>query len=410
VLTARGKGLLAAAAALWIAARTFGVGELQMAAVAALLLVAAAVLFSLVSSTSLVVDRVVRPGRLFHGAEATVALTVTNTGRLPTARIDLVDTVPLSLTDRPRATLDPLGPGGRATVRYRLRGAHRGRFTVGPLQVRLRDPFGVVARRITLPGTAKVTVYPPVHELTAGLQLGGSSSTGGSGRARALPSGDDLANVREYVRGDDLRGVHWPTTAHRGRLMVRQPESTKEPRAVLLLDLRQDRHRGTGPGASLESAVAAAASVGFHLVSRGRAVVLLDRPMTGPPQPLPWEGWLETLAGARPEPVDLPALLQQVGQGIAGDGTLVAITTVPDPVELRRLVRAGRGFSTRVALLVDAQSHDPGRRPGGDDPEATAAALRTAGWRVAVLRRGDRLEQRWREILVQRRVSVGAAP
>jgi uncharacterized protein (DUF58 family) len=406
VLTSRGTGLIATAVVLWVVARTLGVGELQMAAVAALLLVAGAALFTATTSARLGVDRVVRPATLSHDAQATVALTLTNTGRLPTARVELVDGVPLALADRPRVRLEPLAPGARVSVTYQLHGSQRGRFTIGPLDVRFRDPFGLVARRRTLPSTATVTVHPPVQELPPGLHLGGSTVTAGRGRSHPAPSGDDLADVREYVRGDDLRSVHWPTTAHRGRLMVRQAESRQEPRAVLILDVRADRHRGTGPTASIETAVAAAASAGYHLASRGRSVVLLDRPMTGPPPATAWESWLELLADTRPEPVDLGGLLHQVGQGLAGDGTLVMVTTVPDATELRRVVRAGRGFSMRIALLVDAASHDE-RGGAAGDAEAAAAALRVAGWRVTVLRRGDRIDERWRDLLVHRRLTAG---
>ena len=409
MLTSRGLGLLATTVALWLASRLLGVAALQMAAVASLLLVIAAIVFTGLTSTRLQVDRVVRPGKLFFDAEGSVSLTVVNSGRLPTARVELLDRVPLVLADRSRATIEPIPPGGRASITYRLHGAQRGRFQVGPVEVRLLDPFGLVARKRTLPGTTPVTVYPPVWRLPAGLALGGATATGDNGRRRPLPSGEDLANVREYVRGDDLRTVHWATTAHRGKLMVRQPEAPQDPRAVVVLDVRADRHAGAGPGASIETAVAAAASAGYHLASRGRAVVLLDRPMTRPPKALPWEAWLEALADTTTEPVDIGALLHQIGQGIAGDGTLVAVLTVPDAAEQRRLVRAGRGFSTRIALLVDADNHRGGRPRAGADPATTVAMLRTAGWRTTLLRRGDRLDERWRELLVQQRAVARAS-
>jgi hypothetical protein len=84
----------------------------------------------------------------------------------------------------------------------------------------------------------------------------------------------------------------------------------------------------------------------------------------------------------------------------------VMVTTVPDVTELRRVVRAGRGFSMRIALLVDAASHDE-RGGAVGDAEAAAAALRVAGWRVTVLRRGDRIDERWRDLLVHRRLAAG---
>jgi uncharacterized protein (DUF58 family) len=405
MLTERGIGLLAAGGGLWVAARSLGIGELQMAAVAALALVGLAWLFTRIASAQLEVDRTVRPGRLFFDAEGTVELQILNRGRVPTATMEVRDAAPGVLTDRSSALLPPLAAGGRTLVRYRIRGGQRGRFELGPLEVRLRDPFGLVARRRQLPGTSDVVVYPPVWQLPEGVPLGGTTTTGGEGRARPLPSGEDLANVREYVRGDDLRAVHWPTTAHRGKLMVRQAEAPQDPRAVLLLDIREDRHAGKGPASSFETAVAIAASATYHLAARGRQVAVIDRPVTAAPRSLPWGDWLDRLATATPERIDLPALLSQLARGTAGDGALIAVLTVPDPLELRALVRAGRGFSTKLCVLVDAPSH-AGRGQRSEGANATVAALRATGWRVTLVTAGDRVDDRWAELLLHRRPSV----
>jgi uncharacterized protein (DUF58 family) len=405
MLTERGIGLLGASVGLWVGARSFGIPELQMAALAALALVALAWLFTRLASAQLEVDRTVRPGRLFFDAEATVELQLANHGRMPTAAMEVRDAAPAVLADRSSALVPPLRAGGRTLVTYRIRGGQRGRFDLGPLEVRLRDPFGLIARRRQLPGTSQVVVYPPVWQLPEGVPLGGTTTTGGEGRARPLPSGEDLANVREYVRGDDLRTVHWPTTAHRGKLMVRQAEAPQDPRAVLLLDVREDRHAGSGPASSFETAVAVAASATYHLASRGRQVAIVDRPVTAAPRSLPWGDWLDRLAAATPERVDLPALLSQLARGTAGDGALIAVLTVPDAVELRALVRAGRGFSTKLCVLVDAPSH-AGRGRRSEGATATVAALRATGWRVTLIAAGDRIDDRWSELLLHRRPSA----
>jgi len=409
VFTPRGLGVLGAAVALWLAARGLGVRELQIAAVALLALLLVSVLFLLVASTRLSVDRLIRPGRLFYDTPGEVVLTITNAGRMPTATLETRDTVPAILTSRPAAVVAPLRAGARATVRYQLQGRQRGRFAIGPLVVGMRDPFGVVTRQRTFDDGAELVVYPAIWRLPDGVSLGGTTSMGGEGRPRPLPSGEDLANVREYVRGDDLRTVHWPTTAHRGKLMVRQAESPQDPRVVLLLDVRGDRHVGRGPAASFETAVSVAASITYHVSSRGRQVVLVDRPLPAPPRTLPWQEWLDRLADATPADVDLSALLAQVGQGVAGDGTLIAVLTIPTPTELRALVRAGRGFGTRIVVLVDADSH--GGRP--DDASrtrtaATSAALQAAGWRVTVVAAGDRFDDRWQDLLRRPRTPAGA--
>jgi uncharacterized protein (DUF58 family) len=412
VLTERGMGLLGAAVGLYLASRAFGIPELQLAAVAAVGLVVAAGAFTAFTSATLEVHRLVRPGRLSFDGEGVAELTVRNVGKLPTATLELHDRVPLVLTRGGTVTLPPLPPGGRRTVVVPLRGVQRGRFTLGPLEVTLRDPFRLVARRRSLPGTAEVIVHPPVWRLPPGLPLGGASATGGEGKPRPLPSGEDRATVRDYVQGDDLRSVHWASTAHRGKLMVRQAEAPQDPRAVVLLDVRAGRHVGHGPGASIETAVTAAASAAFHLAARGRGVVLVDAPLEAPARARPAEAWLEHLAVVEPTAVDLSALLRQLGQGLAGDGALVAVVTVPDPGELRELVRAGRAFTSRIALLVDAQRHTTRRGRGmrneapSGEVAATAERLRAAGWRVTVVAPGDRLGERWRELVAGRPVAA----
>lgn len=406
LLTERGLGMVVTAVLLWAAAQSFGVPELQMAAVGALSLLILAVFFVMVASARLRVDRLVRPGRLFHDGQGEVELLLANVGRLPTATLELRDRVPAILTSGSAVVVAPLRGGGRTSVRYPVRGLQRGRFEVGPLTVSMRDPFGLVARQRVIGDTAPLTIYPPIWRLPDGVPIGGTTSMGGEGRPRPLPSGEDLANVREYVRGDDLRTVHWPSTAHRGKLMVRQAESPQDPRVVLLLDVRADRHQGRGPASSFETAVSAAASITYHVSARGRQVVLVDRPLRSAPVGLGWQEWLERLADAAPADVDLPTLMQQIGQGTAGDGTLIAVLTMPEPGELRVLVRSGRGFSTRIAVLVDADSH-VGRpsREAAAQVQATAAALQAAGWRVTVVSAGDRLDERWQELLRRPRLA-----
>jgi uncharacterized protein (DUF58 family) len=410
VLTERGTGLLGAAVVLYLAARAFGVPELQLAAAAAVALVVVAALFVWTTSARLEATRLVRPGRLFFDAEGDVEVTVRNVGRLPTASLELRDHVPLVLAESAVTTQPPLRPGERAVLLTRLRGRQRGRFTVGPLTVRLRDPFDLVARTRRLPGVGEVVVYPPVWQLPPGLPLGGATATGGEGTPRPLASGEDRSTVREYVQGDDLRSVHWASTAHRGKLMVRQAEAPQDPRAVVLVDVRADRHRGHGPGASIETTVAAAASATFHLADRGRGVVVVDGPLAHVPRARPAEAWLGHLADLTARAVDLPAVLEQLRQGVAGDGALVAVLTVPDPDELQLLVRSGRAFTSRAAVLVDADRHGGrGGRRGAEKVEATADRLRAAGWRVTVVGPGGRIDEGWRELVVARPVTTTGA-
>ncbi len=397
-MTRRGVGTLVAVVGLWLAARTFGVAQLHTAAVALLALLAGAAVWIVFLPLRLEVDRSVEPSVVDHGGRARVHLLVRNLGAVPSPAAWLEDAVPPALGQPPSFRVPVLRPHRMLDLTYELEGVHRGRFRIGPLTATIRDPFGMVQRRRTLEVRDTFTVLPQVWPLPAGAPLGGASGSVASGPRRPTTHGDELADIREYVRGDDLRAVHWASTAHRGKLMVRRAEEATSPRATILLDVRRDRHRGTGPAASFEVAVATAASVAHHLGARGRVVALLDRPLVHAPAPQPAAAWMPVLADLEPVEVDLTALLRQVATGTSGEGTLVAVVTPPDPEELRALVRAGRGAASRLAVVLDTGSF-----AGSATPDPTAlqaiAGLRAAGWRATLVRSGEPVPERWQELL-----------
>ena len=116
---------------------------------------------------------------------------------------------------------------------------------------------------------------------------------------------------------------------------------------------------------------------------------------------------MPVLAALEAEEVDMPALLRQLATGTAGEGTLVAVLTPPDAEELRALVRAGRGASSRLAVVLDAASYAGAAEP---DPAAVraVAGLRAAGWRATMVRAGDRVPERWQELLGRARRTEAA--
>ncbi len=403
MLTRRGTGLLGGAGLLWLASQVFGAPELQIAAVAMVALTAVAVATVWLASSHLRVERITRPARLSFGDRGSVTLTITNDSRRPTPRLRFRDRAPAALADPTTTSLPPLGPGRRVDLSYPLRGDQRGVAHLGPLLAEFRDPFDLVVRRRDLPGTSTVTVRPRVVPLMAGLPLGGASGGGGEGRPRPQPGGEDLAEVREYVHGDPLKAIHWASTAHRGKLMVRNEESPQDPRTTVLLDLRRDRHRGQGPTASLETAVSAAASATAHLAARGQGVAVVDRPGPGAVPVRTLDDWLDHLAEVEASDVDLRQVVAPLTTGGLVGSCLVAVVTAPDASDLQSLVRAGRGASLRIGILVDADSHDPRARRSTPDVDAAAAGLRAAGWRVTVVRAGDDLAERWTELLHARR-------
>jgi uncharacterized protein (DUF58 family) len=213
--------------------------------------------------------------------------------------------------------------------------------------------------------------------------------------------------MRPSVGGDVLRYVHGPSPAHRGALMVRQHELPWLARAVVYLDNRTSVHAGAGDASTLERGVSVAASVLSHLDRQRYQVDLV----TGGPPPHRVDGRLETalmrLAELAPVADDGPAAtLRAVEQ--TGNGLLVAVVRPPvrrasgqadtagddlaDHPEVRALQQAGRGYRTRVALIVE---HTDTARC-----ETLGRLLHLAGWRTAVAARGAALADVWQHAMV----------
>lgn len=401
-LTRRGTGLLAAALAAWLLGRLFGVAELSMAAVAMVALVALALVATRALSGRIHVRRRVMPAHLHIDQQGTVEVELRNLGRMPTAGVRADDGAPSLIASTSRFSTRPLRGGESVRLRYALAGRRRGRYLIGPAVVELRDPFGIARRQVAAGGRNEVVVYPRVVALADGPPLAGHLGTGSDGPPRPGPAGDELANIREYVHGDDLRHVHWRSTAHRGRLMVRQEENRQRPEAVVLLDRGDERHVVTAASSSFETMVTAAASVLWLLQGRQFRLRLVDAPLQRSPRPMAWEQTMTHLAMSEPEPVDVVAMWRQMERGAAGEGSLVAIVPTPDPTMLRLMVRAGRTFGARVALVIDPPDAPRSQGFSRHDAQTAAAALRTAGWYAVVVSPNDALDARWAELSARR--------
>lgn len=192
------------------------------------------------------------PGRLAVGGSCRVELALTNRGRRHSPVLELQD------GGHGGFLLDPLDRGEEARAAYVLEAARRGLMAVGPLRVRLRDPFGLASRMATVLAPSTVTVHPRVDQVGPPPDPPGTSIVGGPRRATlsARPGGDFHA-LRPYEEGDDLRLVHWPTSARLDALVVRQEEAPRLRQTAVALDLRSVVHDRV----TLERAVSAAASV-----------------------------------------------------------------------------------------------------------------------------------------------------
>ena len=214
-------------------------------------------------------ERHIVPPRVAPGQPATVMVRLENVSRISTGLLLAEETIPYSLGARPRYVLNGIERNGSREVSYQLRSDLRGKFVVGPMRVRIADVFGLVELTANFATKNTLTVTPKVVPLSAAATTG-SWSSDGDGRTRmTAAAGDDDVIPRAYRDGDELRRVHWRSTARYGELMVRREEQRWQDRAVVILDTRRSAHIGTGPSSSFEYAVSAAASIGVYLARSG---------------------------------------------------------------------------------------------------------------------------------------------
>jgi uncharacterized protein (DUF58 family) len=419
-LTTRGRAFLAAGATTLVCAFLLGQDALLRVGALLVLLPLATAFFVGRSRFRLGLVRSLSPAQVTAGQQTNVQLDLSNDGRMPTGLLLLEDQVPYVLGNRPRFVVDRMGPSWKRSVTYPLRSDVRGKFPIGPMRVRLSDPFGLIVLDRTFQSTSTLVVTPRVVELPP-VALSGAWTGAGDNRPRAFASGSaEDVTVREYRRGDDLRRVHWRSSAHAGELMVRREEQPWQSRATLYLDNRTFAHRGLGAASSMEHAVSLAASVAVHLVQRGFMVRLVTAGAEGRHvgRQDSWHEHGARTAESAPILESLAVLhatdaldidtrwLSEAGHS----GLLVAVLgsiSERDTAALTRM-RHSAGSAMAVALDVD------GWAAGSDRPGTLSTAQNTAwlgvnGWRAVSAGPEDPLPSVWQELGSTGRAGSGRA-
>jgi uncharacterized protein (DUF58 family) len=423
-LTRRGRYFLLIGLVLTTSAIMAGSDDLLRIGILLLVLPAISLLVALRSRIRLAATRSIEPRRTPVGTTTTVRLILQNLARIPTGVLLVEDALPYTLGNRPRFVLDRVWSRFRREVRYGIRADLRGRYTIGPLALRVTDPFGLVELRRSFTETGTLIVTPAVMPLP-NVRLAGEWSGSGESRPRSIASaGEEDVTIRSYRQGDDIRRVHWPATAHHNELMVRREEQPWQSRATLLLDTRVKGHAGHGPDSSLEWAVTATASVGVHLARRGYAIRLLTD--EGAAISGAWHSAEEGPADAEAPLLDALAVVQasraaSVGQwpsllagADAATGLLIAIVGQLRPAEAEVVARMRHGSTAALAIMLDAASWtslSPHARQQEDVRIAESEQiLRRAGWGVATAGRQDAMSATWERLGVRRRGDALARP
>ncbi len=325
------------------------------------------------------VSRTLVPAKVTVGESSTGVVSVRNTTRRRSGPRNAEDVLGDRLV---QLAIPALKPGEQIDEHYVVPALRRGVFDVGPVRLTRSDPLGLF-RLVQGQGTIeRLWVRPRVHALRE-LSAGWAKDLDGPTSDTAPRGSAAFHALREYQFGDDLRHVHWRTSARRNQLMVRHFVDTRRTQEVVVLDPRLEFFTA----ASFESAVEIAGSVCASGERAGR-VVSLVLPSQADGAQDERQGYLDRLtvvqplSGISPQQVIAPA-----GRVSKTASALIIVTGESDPQVLvdlaRRFLRSGLVLVVRVV---------PGEEPSfgsvsGGRVVCTPSAERLAGvWAEAVAR------------------------
>ena len=219
-------------------------------------------------------DREIRFGWAQVGDRLQERFTLINKGWAPALWVEIQDHSNLPDYRASRVT----SSGSYSVQQWRTEGVctRRGLYKLGSTALRTGDPFGVYSFSLHLPDSAVLMVMPPIVPLPSiEVAPGGREGDGKSSRREAIETTVSSDGVREYLPGEALKAIHWPTSARREALYVRQFEHTPASDWWIFLDLYAQAQIGEGFDSTEEHAIILAASLADRGLRQGRAVGLV---------------------------------------------------------------------------------------------------------------------------------------
>jgi uncharacterized protein (DUF58 family) len=357
------------------------------------LVLGAGYLWVALTSRGLSVAAAPLPERGRAGVPIRQEVTVTGTGRLPRQglRVKAVNDLPGGEVS---TTLDlPAGQSAKWQLEYPVR--RRGRYHLGRFSLTAADPFGLFRKETVTGHESAVLIHPLTVPLPPFTMLGLT----GSGLSKRMPEAlsSSASTIREYTTGDSLRHIHWKSTAHTGRYMVKVFDADRSRHRAenywIILDMATGAHSGEGDDSTVEYAVTLAASLAREYVSKGfRCGLIIGR---GEPAMLAAASGQDQLTQimdflAVVEPggsFSFPELIARNQNSFGSDSTVIIIT----PSQSSQLTETYHQLTARgcaaAYFLIDGADF------GGSSPASVSRTLTQLGAPVYLLRRGETFQQ-----------------
>ncbi|MGI9667902.1 MAG: DUF58 domain-containing protein [Acidimicrobiia bacterium] len=353
--TTRGWAAVGAAFALGVLWAAFGEDLLLALAVFLIAAVLGGQLYVRLAAPRLALTRTINPEQLHDGERALVDIGVASRRRI--YRVSVEDRV--HGLGSARFVADRISEGESMAGRYEVLCRPRGVYRVGPARVSIGDPLGFTESTSMFGAAGRLVVYPRVEDLE-GVPTGrGQDQTINTSRAAFWHSGgEDFFTLREYHQGDDLRKVHWPSSARRDELMIKQLEMPWQSRAFIVLDPRVEPHASSE---SFEQAVRGAASALRHLYRSGYTPTLWAGQGNGTvvSNTEAYRKAMEELATITPaRSIDLRHLIGRLRRSGMAGGVLVMVTGSADEADLASFQLLSQDFYRTVVLSVTDDDDD----------------------------------------------------
>jgi uncharacterized protein (DUF58 family) len=389
-MTSRGRAVLALGVLCWIVAFVFGSPALYPVAAGLVIVVPLAIAWVRITVRQPHVRRRWRHDGVVECDDVGVELVLEREPGPPLATVVAHERI--GRLGEEEVELRPRSRGLHAGS-YRLHDVPRGRHRFAPMRLSIADPFGLAETSLTIDEQQALVVYPRLTELERLFFDGGAGADHGRRLLLRRPVGFELHSVRDHQQGESLRRVHWPSTARRGALMVKELEDSPRDEIAVLLDGDPAAVVGSSPESSFDVAVRVAGSILLAQIRRGRRCVLVLNTLGRESQAVSsdgpdWQRTLELLAAAEPDArAPAAALLRSADGAAARSLELVVVTSRVDASLVDRLLE--RALTRRPVALVHIEPESfAGRRRR---PEPALLRLQAAGVPIAVVRRGEDL-------------------
>jgi len=323
--------------------RVFGLREWFVGSSALVIVIVLCAAYQALHPLNMDLVRSVAPRRVVAGGWCRVKLDLRATSVLGSGSVELTDTV--GDDQRARLRIPPITTTNPVAVQYRLPLPRRGIVSIGPISISGEDPFGLWRRDRIVNSLVEVIVLPRIERLTAMAPTAGEEPDVGRQQRSLSTATDEISTLRDYQPGDDVRRVHWPSTARLGHPVVRQYDEPWQRRLTVVIDTNTDHH----DPASFERAMSVAASVLESSTESGQLARLVTTRGTD-------SGFVAT-------PSDVVALIDQLAAMAPSPGGAldIVLRSLTASQAGGSLVSVCGNLSARTTSILEAAAHQYSR-------------------------------------------------